>query len=408
MKSVSVPWGAWYQERQLELRFPETCRVDVLNPRGGRSLRADEIRDALNAPIEGPSLGELAAAGNSACLVVDDLARPTRAAEILPEVTEQLRRGGIGDTQIGIVVATGSHAALSDEEIALKLGPEIAGRHRVQSHDCRSNLAATGVRYGDHELQLNRTFLDADVKIVVGSVLPHTFAGFSGGAKLVLPGLADLASIARSHKFVQLGLRGGGDPNANRFRTEAEQIAEQLGLAFVVCAVTNPARETIGLFAGHVVAAHRAACEQARTAFATPVGDSYDCVILNAYPKDCDLIQAVNAFVAWKTATRPVVRDDGLVVLMTACSQGLGRHGLFDPQGVSHHEPRPLRVLGGRDLWLLAPGVSEQAVHEMFWEGYRVFSDRDELLTALSHRFPERASIAVFPCAPMQQVDDVR
>jgi len=407
LSAVELPWGAWYQDRRLELSFPERFHVDVVAPRGGTPLRPEDIRDALGNPIGSRPLCDLASGGKSACILVDDLARPTKAAEILPEVIEQLRRGGLAESQIDIVIATGSHAALSEQEIEWKLGRTIAGKIRVRSHNCRSHLAPTGVPYGDHELRLNRTFLEADIKMAVGSVLPHTFAGFSGGAKMVLPGIADLPSIARSHKFVQLGLRGGGDPNANRFRTEAEQIAKHLGLAFVVCAVTNPERETIGLYAGDVVAAHRAACAHAREAFATPVGEIYDGAVLNAFPKDGDLIQAVNAFVAWKTAKAPVVREDGIVVLMSACSQGLGRHGLFDPQGVSRKQPQPLRVLGGRELWLLAPGVPEREVHEVFWEGYRVFRTREELMCALEARFSGPARIVVFPCAPMQQVGNV-
>ncbi|MBX3438174.1 MAG: hypothetical protein KF861_11835, partial [Planctomycetaceae bacterium] len=231
---------------------------------------------------------------------------------------------------------------------------------------------------------------------------------FSGGAKMVLPGLSDLPSIARSHKFVQLGLRGGGDPNANRFRTEAEQIAQNLGLKYIVCVVTNAARETIGLYAGGVVAAHRAACHHAAEAFATPVTDVYDGVVLNAYPKDGDLIQALNAFIAWKTAKAPLVREGGVVVLAGACPLGIGRHGLFDPTGASYKAPTPLRALSGRDLWLYAPGISEEAAHQILWDGYRVFQTTDELFRALGDRLTDRASMAVFPCAPMQQVNDLR
>ena len=110
------------------------------------------------------------------------------------------------------------------------------------------------------ELKINRTFLQSDIKVGVGSVLPHSFAGYSGGAKLMLPGLADLQATARSHKFVQMGLRGGRDPNQNRFRLEIEQLARQLGFQYAVCIVPNSRRETAGVVCGDVVAAHRRAC----------------------------------------------------------------------------------------------------------------------------------------------------
>ena len=406
--TVHIPWGAWYEETQLELVFPDSCKIDVLSPEGAAKLEPDELVAAIDHPVAGPTLTELATGKQSACLVVDDLARPTQASEILLPILERLHDSGIKKDRIDIVIATGSHGSLSEEEASWKVGADIAHQYRVQSHNCRSNLAGTGVMYGDQELQLNRTFLEAGVKVAIGSVLPHSFAGYSGGAKLMLPGLADLTSISRSHKFVQLGLRGGADPNENRFRTEAENIARQMGLEFIVCAVTNAARETVGLHAGDVVEAHRSACRQARDVFSTPLDKTYDCAVLNAYPKDCDLVQAANAFVAWKGLRRPVVKDEGVVALATAASHGVGKHGLFDPNGVSFQPPRALRHLRGRDLWLLTPNMPREQVHKLYWEGYPVFHSVNELRSALADRFPHHADVAVFPCAPTQQVDDRR
>jgi hypothetical protein len=278
----------------------------------------------------------------------------------------------------------------------------------VECHDCRNRLHPTGINYGDRELSLNRTFCEADLKIAVGSVLPHSFAGFSGGAKLVLPGLSDLAATARSHKFVQLGLRGGADPNENRFRIEAEELARRLGLRFVVCVVVNSSRQTVGVFAGDVVAAHRRACEAARKVFRTDLRAQHDCVVLNAYPKDIDLIQAENVFVALKTAKSPAVPSDGVIVLTTAASEGLGCHGLFDPSGVSYRKPARKRALGDRELWVYAPGVSTDDVRRLYWEGYPVYHDMRGLTGALARRFPGTTRAAVLPCAPMQQVHDLR
>jgi hypothetical protein len=238
--------------------------------------------------------------------------------------------------------------------------------------------------------------------------MPHPFAGFSGGAKLILPGLADLRSIQRSHQFVQMGLRGGDDPNENRFRLEAEQIARQLGLEFVVCAVTNTARETTGVFAGDLTAAHRRACEYARDVFASDLNATYDCAFVNAYPKDMDLLQAEAAFVVWKSVKSPVVRDGGIVVLTCAASSGLGRHGLFEPGGASYRAPQPKRWLQNRELWIYTPNVSTDVVHQLYWKGYPVFQDGAALMEALEQRLRSDARIAVFPCGPMQCLRDLR
>jgi lactate racemase len=405
---IDLPWGAWYGNGRQRLYFPGHWQVDWLSPGSGSPISREEIAEALNSPIDSPPPRELAESANSACIVVDDLARPTRAGEILEPLLEQLHAGGLDPEAIHIVVASGSHGQLSRDQLSLKVGERIVSQYAVECHDCRSNLSVTGIEYGDRKLRVNRTFFEAELKIAIGSVLPHSFAGYSGGAKLVLPGLADLDATARSHKFVQLGLRGGTDPNRNTFRLEAERIARHLGMNFVVCVLTNVNQETTDVFAGDLVSAHRRASENAEEFFATDVNSEYDCILLNAYPKDIDLIQAENAFVAFKTAQRPVLRDGGVYLLTSAASEGIGVHGLFQPGGASYRVPRPKRGMGQRQLWIYAPKVPVEQVHKLYWDGYPVFHDEQELCTKLAERFPVPIRAAVFPCAPMQQVRDSR
>jgi nickel-dependent lactate racemase len=288
------------------------------------------------------------------------------------------------------------------------LGDESVANYRIECHDCRDNLAGPGIRYGDSELRINRAFLESDLKIAIGTVLPHPFAGFSGGAKLVLPGLADLRSIQRSHQFVQMGLRGGADPNENRFRLEAERIARELELKFSISVVTNMRRETAGVFAGDPVDAHRQACAVAKEAYSCEIRQSYDCALVNAFPKDIDLLQSEAAFVVWKTARSPVVRERGVVVLTTAASAGIGQHGLFEPGGASYVVPQAKRWLKDRELWIYAPSVPRETVHKLYWSGYPAFQDGSELMQALEKRLPEQTRIAVFPCGPMQCLSDLR
>jgi nickel-dependent lactate racemase len=405
---IRLPWGAWYADATHRLRAPAEWTVDVLSPAGGEALASDEIARALSRPLASRGLPELARGKRTACVAVDDLARPTRISQILPHVAALLHEGGVCDENIRIVVATGSHNGLSPSELEWKVGSEAMSRFHVECHDCSGDLCPTGIQYGDDELRVNRSFLEADLKITIGSVLPHPFAGFSGGAKLLLPGLTDLRSIQRSHKFVQLGLRGGADPNANGFRTEAEAIARYLGLAFTVCVVSNMRRETVSVHAGDLVAAHRSACESAREVYRTALSATYDCAIVNAFPKDIDLIQSEAAFVVWKTARAPVVREQGIVVLTSAASTGLGRHGLFEPGGASYRRPEPKRWLGDRELWIYTPNIAPAVAHQLFWSGYPVFRDGAELMEALARRLPQKPRLAVFPCGPAQCLVDQR
>ncbi|HLJ10129.1 MAG TPA: lactate racemase domain-containing protein [Planctomycetaceae bacterium] len=408
MCEITLPWGAWYLDGAHQLALPERCHVDVLDAGDISPCPLQAVHAAIASPCDGTPLVARARGSRSACVVVDDLARPTPASAVLPFIIEQLNEAHIAAEAIHIVVATGSHGMLDNRQLAWKVGPDVLARYDVKCHDCQSGLAPSGVTYGSRELKINRTFLEADFKMTIGSVLPHSFAGYSGGAKMVLPGLADLAATARSHKFVQLGLRGGTDPNSNRFRLEAEDLARRLGLQFCVNVVTNRRREIVGVFAGDLVTAHREACRLAEQAFRTRVLKTYDCLLINAYPKDIDLIQAENAFVALKTARAPLVHDGGVIILATAASEGLGCHGLFQPGGASYQAPQRKRAFGNRELWLYAPSVTTDDVHQLYWEGYPVLHNPDELKAALARRFPGPAAVGVLPCGPMQQIDDLR
>lgn len=401
---VALPWGAWFADTEHRLALPAGCRVIVHEPYAAPGLDAAAIAQAIAQPIDAPPLAELARGAKSACIVVDDLARPTPAGEIIPHVAAALHAAGIGAEAISVVVATGTHSDLSAEQLAWKVGAETVRRYRCEVHRARTSVRGTGIMYGSRELLINGTFQDASVKIVIGAAMPHSFAGYSGGAKLVLPGLADVDATARSHQFVQMGLRGGSDPNQNRFRTEIEALAQQLGVRFAICCVPNVRRQLSAIAAGDLVAAHRRACELAKAAYAAQVDGEYDALIVNAYPKDIDLIQAEGAFVALKTLGRSPVAEGGFYILATAASEGLGEHGLFAPGGANYREPKPIRTLGGRDLWIYAPSVSTDTVRQLYWEGYRHFRSDVELTAALQERLPAGSRIGVLPVGPMQQM----
>ena len=402
-QALPVRWSAWFADEEHTLLVPAGWPVDWLEPPFGPAWAQSQIAAAIRAPIAAPPLHELAQGARRVCIAVDDLARPTRAGLVLPCVLEELRAGGLTDNAIDLVIATGAHGQPDPQMIEAKIGPEAAARLRVQVHN-REAVATAAIEYGGRPLLVNRTFLEADLKIGIGSVLPHPFAGYSGGAKLLVPGLTDLAACERSHKFVQMGLRGGAVPGRNGFRLEIERIARRVGYSFTICCIPDAVREMIGVYAGDIVAAHRLACQTAARAYATPASSSYDCLIVNAYPKDTDLIQSAGALVSLKTATRPVVREGGVVVLTTAASGGLGSHGLFGPGGLSYRAPSPRRDLADRELWLYAPTISPSDVRKLFWEGYRFFQCAEELSAALHKRLGPAARAAILPCGPLQQI----
>jgi nickel-dependent lactate racemase len=361
------------------------------------------MENALETPVAFPSLAEWCAGGGPVAIAVDDAARPTQAAPWLELLLDRLAAQGISPSQVSIVIGGGTHSPPDAVRLEAKLGARVRRDCRIEIHDPHGDLADTGLPYGDRTLRLNRTFFEAPLKICLGSVLPHPFAGYGGGAKLLVPGLSDVPTTDRTHKFVLLGLRGGTDPNHNRFRTEIEQLVQPLGPILAIQCVPNLRRETCAVFVGDLVAAHRAACGIAAQAYATPLAGEYDGLILNAYPKDLDLLQSQGALVALKTLPRSPLREGGVAVLTTAASTGVGVHELFGPGGLSQRPPRPLREFTGRELWVFAPGLQPDDLRWYFHESVRFFDDPETLTATLLDRLGPRARVGVALGAPLQQ-----
>jgi len=401
-----VPWGAWHGDGTHELLLPAEWNVDVLVPVARPALSTTELDDALEASLETPPLDILARGHRTACIVTEDLARPTKLDRLLPLLTSRLEAAGLNRSAITIVVATGAHGSPSRAELVAKLGEATVESFRVEVHTATSELRRTGIVYGDGELSVNRTFLESGMRILLGSALPHPFAGFGGGAKLVIPGLTDLDATDRSHKFVLMGLRDGARHGITKFREEVEALVARIGAQFTVTVVPNDRREPVAVFCGDLVASHRAACATAWAAYATPILGDYDCLLLNAYPKDVDLIQSQSALTALKWLGRPAVREGGVLVLTTAATHGLGQHGLFGPGGRSYRPPSRLRTLGDRALWLYAPTLDEGQARAVHWSGYPVFRDASSLSRDLHHRLGSGVRAAILAAAPTQILVD--
>lgn len=402
--SFTMPWGAWFGDRQREFALPDGYDVDVRPIRGGRPLEPEEQERALGDAIESPSLLELARGRRDAAVAVEDLTRPARLAEILPPVLGTLRRAGIPDRRIRILVGVGGHAPLDRPALSKKLGARIVRSYDVANHHPYEDLVDLGRSERGIPILVNRRFVEADLKIAVGSVVPHPYAGFGGGAKIVLPGLAGIDTLEANHRPAVTGVRGAfGEVENNTAREEMESIALQAGLEFIVNVVTDDRRRTVGLFAGNPVAAHRAAVARAREVYATPAPASpSDAVILNAYPKDTEMLQVGNVFNILKGAPTMPVRPGGVIVVTAACSLGRGYHSLHGPGGRLYRTPVERTYLGDRQVIVHAPGLSEADVRISFWEGYPYARTWRSVLGRLRKLCGESARVVVFPCAPLQ------
>ena len=410
--TATVYSSAWYGDEELTLNFPNGWEVEVLGPKDAPALSDMQIERAFAEPIGTARIAELAQGKKSAAIVVDDLSRPTPAAAVVPVLLRELASAGVPKSEIRFVVGGGSHRPLTNEEVANKIGADIAAEYEATSHDFMGgDLRALGNLENGMPIYLNRVVADADFKICLGGIYPHGAVGFGGGAKLVVPGIAGFATMfyfhtfspSRGHAVVE---RKGSEPDHRDF---SEAVARVLGLDVIVNTVLNRRREICGLFVGDFVEAHRKGAHFALDTYSTEIPEASrketDLVVLNCYPLDSDPIQTGKAL--W--ATRYF--EKAYQMALNPATDGICYHGLFEQidyarfvqQKAERTESElPAPQLGTQDqlhVW------SEHFLVDDFYKkhpGALLFRDLDELIALFAERLPASAKVAVLPAAGIQ------
>ena len=400
--AIALPWGAWYGDEVRAFPAPAHWVVEDLRMADAPALSDASLEQALDAPVGAARLEDIARGARRVAIAVDDLTRPTRAERLVGAVLRRLNAAGIEDRNVSVVIASGAHREADERDIALKLG-NVARRVSVEGHTPAGDLVDTGVRLGGVPVRINRTFFEADVRIGLGAVLPHPFAGFGGGGKIVIPGLADLDVLARTHKYALMGLSGSTGLHGNRFRADMEQAVRAIGLHWTLNVVVNSTRDTAHVVAGDLVEAHRAAAALASQVGRTaPPSAPLDALIVNAYPKDGELLQVESALVAIRGAALGALKPGAPIVLTAACPAGCGTHHLFGPGGRLFRSPMPRRSLGDHPLVIFAEGASQSDSRQVFWEGYRFTSRWDEVAEAIGGA---PARVGILACGPLQVLE---
>lgn len=280
------------------------------------------IRDALDHPIGTSRLEALLDPRQSVVIVVDDVTRPTPAARILPFLLEQVHRAGVPTERVLIFMALGTHRPMTEEELRAKLGDEVCGRYRVANRDHREGpFVDLGHTPSGTPIEVNREVVEAHFKIAVGNVVPHISAGWGGGSKIVLPGVCSQKTSDMMHLMacvVQPVLEVLGTRD-NKPRTEMDAVAARLGLDFIVNTVMDEGKNLLGVFAGHFVEAHRAACRMAEKVMVIPIPAPADILVVSANPCHFDYWQGIKPYAYAHRA----VRQGGVIVFLLDGSEGL-------------------------------------------------------------------------------------
>lgn len=280
------------------------------------------IREALENPIGTGPLEDLLKPNHSVVIMVDDITRPTPAAEILPFILERIERVGIPDEAVRIFAAMGTHRPMTEEELRIKLGDSVRERYRVINRDYREgNFVPLGHTESGTPIEIDREVLDADFKIAVGNVIPHISAGWGGGSKMILPGVCSQKTTDMMHLMaciVQPVLEVIGTRD-NKPRAEMDAVAEAVGLNFIVNTVLDEDKNMLGVFAGHFVEAHRKATELAEKVMIIPIPAQADILIVSANPCHFDYWQGVKPY----TYCHRAVREGGVIIFMLDGVEGL-------------------------------------------------------------------------------------
>ena len=319
-----------YGRGRLTVDFPAD-RTTVLEPAYVRGLpdEAAAIRRALRAPLGSPPLASLVKPDQSVAVSVCDITRPMPSRTLLPVLLGELAH--LPDERIVILIATGTHRPNDRGELVEMLGEEVVDRYRIVNHSAfdEADLTYLGEVEPRVPVWLNRHWVDADFRITTGFVEPHFFAGFSGGPKLVAPGLAGFKTTMRLHDAEMIASPNArwGVTEGNPIHDAIRRIAAHVGVHFSVDVAINRDRQITSVSAGEIFEVHRTMAERVKRSAMQGFDAPFEVVVTtnSGYPLDQNLYQTVKGL----SAAAQVVKPGGAIVCAAECADGLPAHGEY-------------------------------------------------------------------------------
>ncbi len=408
-----------YGKRGLWVSLPDR-NVTVVEPRyvPGLPDEAEAIRAALRAPIGSPPLRDLVKPSDTVAIVFSDLTRPQPRDRVLPVLLEEI--GHVPRAQVVLINALGTHRPNTRDELVSMLGRDIVDTYRIVQHDAWApDLVPLGRTSYGHAVSVNAEYMRADVRILTGFIEPHFFAGFSGGPKAVLPGIADAGAVLGNH-----GARMIGDSRAtwgimagNPVWEEMREVALMAAPTFLLNVTLNRDKQITGVFAGDMLQAHAAGTRFAAESALVSVPAPFDIVITSnsGYPLDLNLYQAVKGM----SAAMQVVKPGGSIIVAAECWDGIPEHGEFKRLLQLARTPRELlEIIAGfrepvQDQWEAQIQAQVQLKADVYVKSD--YLDADALRSVMLHpcesvegtvahllqRYGPDATICVLPEGPM-------
>ncbi len=321
---VTLPYGP---HNTVFFTLPDENFDGLLEPNPVQAAADPEaaITQAIDCPIGSPPLGEIVRPGQRVNILCDDISRPTPVSLILPVLAARLNAAGVRDGDIKIVMALGSHRYMTAAEMRERVGAEMYRRFRVVNSEFKreEDLVFVGRTPDGVDIIVSKEAMDADVRIGVGNVVPHPVMGWSGGGKILFPGVTGEKTVAQFHML-------GGLSDENLFgredcsiRLKMEGWVDTIGLHFVVNTVLTPELEIYKVVAGHYVAAQRAGVAYAKEVLCCPMRRKADLIVVSSYPADADFWQSGKGYYS---AEHGLKDETSTMILVAPNGEGMGPH----------------------------------------------------------------------------------
>ena len=371
MQNISIPYGKGFL----------SCDIPKVNLAGiykaalpeAASDPSEEVKKALDAPIASPPLEELARKAENAVIIASDHTRPVPSRILMPQLLERLRQGNPA-IKITILIATGFHRLTTEEELIAKFGEKIVEEEEILVHDSSrmEDMVDLGLLPSGGRLLINRIAANADLLLSEGFIEPHFFAGFSGGRKSVLPGVASRETVLANHRsdFIASPFARTGILENNPIHKDMLFAAKAAKLAFILNVIIDGEKNIIKAFAGNMEEAHNEGCEFLKKCAKITVPEADIAITSNGgYPLDQNVYQSVKGM----TAGESVTKKGGVIIICASCKDGHGGESFY--KHLAGYEPQEL-------LEMIAKIPGDQTVPDQ-WEYQilaRILAERKVIL----------------------------
>ncbi|MDD4753705.1 MAG: nickel-dependent lactate racemase [Desulfitobacteriaceae bacterium] len=399
METLTLGYGRGDQQ----VTIPKNNLLGCLRPKK-MEKNIDEEKEiiyALNHPVGLPKLRDIVKPGERVAVIISDITRPCPSAKMLPHVLDELNRGGVSDKDVVVVSALGSHRPHKEEELKKLIGPVYERVACIDSYG--DDFVEVGTSSRGTPFQVFRPVVEADKRICLGNIDYHYFAGYSGGAKAIVPGVCTRATIQANHQMMLSPGARVGLIKDNPVREDIEEIIKFLSIDFILNVVLDDHKKIMGAVAGHFVKAHRAGCKILDQAYRLPIKELADIVVTcpGGFPKDINVYQAQKALDNAQWAVKP----GGIIILLAQCSEGFGEKTfekwleeantpediikrIYQDFRLGGHKAAAIATLADKYKIFLVSDLAENQVEKLFMKSFSAVQE------AFDEAFREKGSRA--------------